>query len=315
MSKAHREQLKGRLIRNEAGTEDYRDFQIRCVRKFGPAAGLFLHQLVYWVGKEHDEEGWIYKTQREMEEETGLSRRSQREARKILGSNGVLREKRQGIPYRLWFWVDLEALSRIMETPYSTMNQRKRKQGTRHAQSSQDDITDLSWEADSTDPANEYINTDHASEYDNSVPTSEASISDQAITESTSETTAESSSDNYSAENENLQFSEDQDSRGLSPHQDMKIDDPPQPSVGGLELNRIYYLLDDSNSAAYRAYECHREGKLSLVDLASEICFALTGSRDEAESYVEPVRRMVAEFAMDDNADEPPPGGRQNHVP
>jgi len=313
MSKAHREQLKARLIRNEAGTEDYLAFQIRCVRKFGPAAGLFLHQHVYWIGKEHDKNGWVYKTEAEMEKETGLSRRSQRGARKILGSNGVLREKRQGIPYRLWFWVDLEVLSRIMETPYSTMNQRKRKQGTSHAQSSQDDITDLSWEADSTDPANEYINTDHASEYDNSVPTSEASISDQAITKSTSETTAERSSDNYSAENENFQFSEDQDSRGLSPHEDMKVADPLRPSTGEL-LQRIYNLLENSDSAAYRAYERYREDSLSLVDLASEICFALTGSRDRAESYVEPLQRMVDEFARDD-AGESPPGGRQNHVP
>jgi hypothetical protein len=94
----------------------------------------------------------------------------------------------------------------------------------------------------------------------------------------------------------------------------MELADPLRPSMGEL-LQRIYNLLDNSDSTAYRAYERYREGSLSLVDLASEICFVLTGSRDRAESYVEPVRRMVAEFAMDDDAREAPPGGRQNHVP
>jgi hypothetical protein len=200
-----------------------------------------------------------------MEEETGLSRRYQREARKILRANAVLKEKKQGIPCMLWYWVDLEALHRIMETPYSTMNQWKRKQGTSHAQFSQDDIT-----------------------------------------ESTSESTAESSSDKYSSENSNFQFGEDHASRGLSRDKDMKIADSPKPSMGGLELNRIYYLLDTPGSEAYRAYEQHRGGSLSLEDLASEVCFALTGSRDQMEFYFDPVRRMVAELAIDDPAPDQP---------
>jgi hypothetical protein len=241
-----------------------------------------------------------------MEEETGLSRRYQREARKILRANAVLKEKKQGIPCMLWYWVDLEALHRIMETPYSTMNQWKRKQGTSHAQFSQDDITDPSWEVDSTVPASEYINTDHASECDINALASEDDINGRAITERTSESTAESSSDKYSSENSNFQFGEDHASRGLSRDKDMKIADSPKPSMGGLELNRIYYLLDTPGSEAYRAYEQHRGGSLSLEDLASEVCFALTGSRDQMEFYFDPVRRMVAELAIDDPAPDQP---------
>ena len=182
-----------------------------------------------------------------------------------------------------------------MDTPYSTMNQVKHKQGTVKAGLSQDDITDPSWEVDSTVPASEYINTDHASECDINALASDDDINGRAITESTSETTAESSSANYSAENSNLQFGEDHASRGLSPDQDAK-----KPSVDNLELNRIYFLLNTPDSEAYRAYKSNREGNLSLQDLASEVCLVLTGSHDQTDAYVEPVRRMVEELAIDD---------------
>jgi hypothetical protein len=86
----------------------------------------------------------------------------------------------------------------------------------------------------------------------------------------------------------------------------MKIADPRKPSVGGFELNRIYYLLDTPGSDSYRAYERHREGCLSLADLASEVCLALTGSREQAQLYIDPVRRMVAELAIDEAAADQP---------
>jgi hypothetical protein len=318
MSKEHRDALKRQLIRNEAGTEDYLDFQIRCVRKFGPAAGLFLHQLVYWVGKEHDEEGWIYKTQLEIEEETGLSRRHQEKARDILLSQGVLQEKRKGLPRRLWYWVDLEALLDIMGTRHSTLNQWARKHGNGDARktadegesSSQVGITEHSDEVDSTIPASKDVNIDPASEDDSSAPASEDDITYRAITESTAQTTPVSSSEKYVSEKSNLQFGEDHASRGLSPHQDAK-----KPSVDNRVLTHIYHLWTTPDTEAYQAYVLLREGNLSLLDLARVVCLADTGSREQAESYVEPVRRMVAEFAMDDDAGESPPGGRQNHVP
>src|SRR5687767_10003525 len=98
MNQSYREVLKRRLVSNDAGELDYLKFDARCIRKFGPAAGTFLRQLIYWVGKEHHQEGWIYKTQREMEEETGLSRYFQEKARKILVSQGVLKERKKGVP-------------------------------------------------------------------------------------------------------------------------------------------------------------------------------------------------------------------------
>jgi hypothetical protein len=105
------------VIRNDSGEESYLEFDARRIRKFGPAAGTFLSQLVYWTSKGHDPDGWIYKTQSEMEEENGLSRRYQEKARRVLRKFDVLEEVKRGIPRKLWYRVDLEALLGIMETP------------------------------------------------------------------------------------------------------------------------------------------------------------------------------------------------------
>jgi hypothetical protein len=302
MNQLYREKQKRSLIRNEAGEEDYLGFQNRCVRKFGPAAGIFIRQLVYWAGKEHDSEGWIYKTQSEMTDETGLSRRHQEHARKVLRSQGVIKEDKRGIPRRLWYWIDFSALVRIMEDPHSTMNQWARKQENNAAETtdiregvSQDSITEHADEIANTARASRKGSTQLAREDDSSALSSEDGTTYRPITESTPETTPESSPDNYSAEKSNLQFGEGHTSRGLSPPQDAK-----QPSVDNRELTRIYHLWNTPDTEAYQAYVLHRAGSLSLPDLASEVCLALTGSRDQTESYVEPVRRMVDELAIDD---------------
>jgi hypothetical protein len=309
MSHPYRDALKRRLIRNEAGTQDYLDFQTRCVRKFGSAAGIFLRQLVYWVGKGHDKEGWIYKTQSEMEKETGLTRKQQEKARKILCSYGVLKEDARGLPRRLWYWVDLEALLQIMETPHSTLNQWARKQGNGDATktsdhgygSSRDSITEHTDEVDSMVPTNEYVNINPASEYGNNAPASKDGINGRAITESTSETTAESSSEKYLSENWNFQFREGHISHGLSPHAEVNVRNPQKSSIDNLELNHIHHLLTTPSSEVYEAYELHSEGILSLADLASEVCLSRTGSRERAELYIEPVQRMVTELAIEDS--------------
>jgi hypothetical protein len=118
---------KGEVTQDpETGEEDYFKLQARCVRKFGPAAGIYLRQLVFWTGKKSIDPDWIYKTEEEMEAETGLQRRAQREARKILGSCDVLQECYGGLPRRLWYRVDLVKLAELLEEPGGAMNQWKR---------------------------------------------------------------------------------------------------------------------------------------------------------------------------------------------
>ncbi|HXF44436.1 MAG TPA: hypothetical protein VNK70_03165 [Candidatus Paceibacterota bacterium] len=76
-------------------------------------ATLFLCQLLFWEGKQRDKvERWIYKTQDEIQKETGLSRREQESARKQLRERGYLDEKYQGIPRQLFFRINLDAINR-----------------------------------------------------------------------------------------------------------------------------------------------------------------------------------------------------------
>src|SRR5436190_13062527 len=61
-------------------------------------AGVMLSQFLYWQPRSKDGEGWFWKTQAEIYEETGLGRREQETARKVLLKTHILEEKRRGVP-------------------------------------------------------------------------------------------------------------------------------------------------------------------------------------------------------------------------
>jgi hypothetical protein len=77
-------------------------------------AGLFLAQLFYWHDRGSDPDGWIYKTQAEWEEETGLSRWEQETARRRLRERGLVEEKLAGLPARLHYRLDVEQLIALL---------------------------------------------------------------------------------------------------------------------------------------------------------------------------------------------------------
>ncbi len=79
----------------------------------GIAGALMLSQCVYWT-KRTDSDGWFYKSQQDWEEETGMNRREQERARKALKSIGVLEEKRRGVPARMYFRVNEQALEKAL---------------------------------------------------------------------------------------------------------------------------------------------------------------------------------------------------------
>lgn len=115
--KEKRETLREALIGHKA--QRALAFQTAAVRRFGPAAGIFARQLLFWDGKGRDPEDWIYKSIDQFQEETGLSRRQQEVARNRLkgggkgGGKGVLEEKRDVGPdgrWRLFYRLDLGAL-------------------------------------------------------------------------------------------------------------------------------------------------------------------------------------------------------------
>jgi hypothetical protein len=80
----------------------------------GVEAGVFASQFFYWHGKGHDPDGWVYKTQAEIEEETGLTRRNQETARKRLRDCGVLEEKYTGMPAKLYYRLNIDVLFELM---------------------------------------------------------------------------------------------------------------------------------------------------------------------------------------------------------
>ncbi len=81
----------------------------------GATAGIFLSQLLYWSPRSKAEGEWVYKTQEEWETETCLGRREQETARRMLKSAGLLEEKLQGIPARLYYRVNLERLWELLQ--------------------------------------------------------------------------------------------------------------------------------------------------------------------------------------------------------
>lgn len=73
-------------------------------------AAVMLSQAVYW-SRRTGEDGWFFKTREEWEEETGMGRAEQETARKKLKESGFWQEKRIGLPARMFYRVDFEAMA------------------------------------------------------------------------------------------------------------------------------------------------------------------------------------------------------------
>lgn len=78
----------------------------------GITGALLLSQIVYWQNRMEGQ--WFYKTQVDLEEETGLTSYEQEGARKKLVSCGVLEEAKRGIPAKLYFRVNQERLEELL---------------------------------------------------------------------------------------------------------------------------------------------------------------------------------------------------------
>lgn len=80
--------------------------------------GVFLSQAYYWStgGRIAAERGgWFYKTGTQWESETRLSRSEQERARRDLKAVGLLEEKRQGRPAKLYFRLNMDRLFELIE--------------------------------------------------------------------------------------------------------------------------------------------------------------------------------------------------------
>jgi len=83
----------------------------------GITAALFLSYAGYaYESLPAENEGWFTKTQAEWERDTGLTRREQETARRMLRERGLLDERKVGMPAVLWFRVNWARLREMLET-------------------------------------------------------------------------------------------------------------------------------------------------------------------------------------------------------
>jgi hypothetical protein len=74
------------------------------------SAGVFLSQLVYWTDKGRDPDGWIYKTLDDWWAETALGRYELKTVRNALTARDLIEEKLSGVPARLHYKINWEAM-------------------------------------------------------------------------------------------------------------------------------------------------------------------------------------------------------------
>ncbi len=80
-------------------------------------AAVMLGQALYWHKRcPEGRDGWWWKTREQWEEETGLTRAEQENARKRLKKLGLLEEERRGAPAKLWYRLDTEELTSQLAT-------------------------------------------------------------------------------------------------------------------------------------------------------------------------------------------------------
>jgi len=129
-------------------------------------AALFLSQLLYWSDKGNND-GWIYKTQKEFYEETGLSRYEQETARKKLKKLGILEEKYQGVPRKLYYRINMGKLGEFMLAYYSSANNNVEIQHYRVGNSSKQDCVNPARKLEEIPHANTEITTETTTEREN----------------------------------------------------------------------------------------------------------------------------------------------------
>lgn len=99
----------------------------------GAAAGLLLSQAFYWAQRTKHKDGWFFKTEKEWTNEIALTRYELATARKALRTLGFLEEKRKGVPARLWYRVDMLAVTKAVSQLRKSSNQESGKAANKKA--------------------------------------------------------------------------------------------------------------------------------------------------------------------------------------
>lgn len=77
-------------------------------------SGLMLSQLVYWHGMGKRYDGYFYKSVKEFEVETGMTRHEQDSAVRQLKSLGLIDVRLAGIPATRTFWVNIPTVQKML---------------------------------------------------------------------------------------------------------------------------------------------------------------------------------------------------------
>ena len=88
----------------------------------GVIAEVFFEQIFYWQDKTDSNLG-VYKTQEELEVETGLSRKEQETARKLLSEKGVLIDTYKRLEHRLYYKIDCDKLDELLAALSNVQNE------------------------------------------------------------------------------------------------------------------------------------------------------------------------------------------------
>ena len=88
---------------------------VKLIHAIGAKGAILVAQLFYWSGKQQADDGWIYKTQLDLENETGLSRHEQNKCVEYLKKKNVLQTRYERLDHRLCYRINRGALDEIME--------------------------------------------------------------------------------------------------------------------------------------------------------------------------------------------------------
>lgn len=77
-------------------------------------AALMLSQLMYWDSTRRDTDRWFYKTDKELTDETGLSRHEISTAKSALVAAGALKVELRGLPRRTFYLIDFDAIEKAI---------------------------------------------------------------------------------------------------------------------------------------------------------------------------------------------------------
>ena len=81
----------------------------------GATCSILFSQIFYWQDKTSDPLG-VYKTQEELQNETGLTRTELENARKKLRNLGILIETNKRLEHKIYYRLDLEKLDELIES-------------------------------------------------------------------------------------------------------------------------------------------------------------------------------------------------------